>query len=168
MSGVSYFWTKDNAYCIVLNTNSKLFNIDFFPSNIDRTKYSIQFNSVRFLRYWYNPGSKTVLIALKESTFLFVSDKIIMFKLEQGDMIVRPVSSRNGKFTAVMTRFHTLLFNEDSVMCHIVSKDNLRPAEFNMNFTIDENFDSKYASIWTEFNVVHDAKLTRLLLVNNL
>ena len=168
MPGVMYNWSKDNTYCTVINYNAKIFNIDYFPSNIDKSKYSNLFSNVRFLRYWIIPGTKSILIALRESTYLFIRDKIITFKLEPGDMIVRWVISGDNKCTIVMTRFHTLLFNEENSMYHILSKDTFRPPEFNLGFIVDESFDAKYASVWTEYNVLHDAKNTRLLLANNL
>jgi hypothetical protein len=168
MSGKSYFWTKENMYCVVVNTISKRFSIDFFPSPIDKIKYSILFNEVKFLRYWFIPTVKAILIALKDSTYLYVKDKVIVFKMEQGDMLVRPVASRDNKFTAIMTRFHTIVFNEDSVMCRVISKDNLRPPEMNSGFVVNEDFDTKYASVYTEFNIMHDAKLNRTLMINNL
>lgn len=168
MSGKSYYWSKENAYCTIFNTATKKFSIDFFPSPIDKSKYSVLFNDVKFLRFWFIPSVKAILIALKNSTYLFIKDKIVMFKLDDGDMIVRPVSSRDNNFTAIMTRFHTLLFNVESVMCHIISKDTLRPPEMNAGFVISNDFDAKYASIWSEFSVIHDAKTSRTLIINNL
>ena len=168
MSGNTYSWTKDNTYCIITNANTKTFSIDFFPNSIDKSKYSILFNNVKFLKNWYMPGTKSCLIVLKDSTYLYIKEKIIMFKLEKGDMLVRPVTSRDNNFTAIMTRFHTIIFNEKSAMSHLVSKDNLRPPELNIGFVVNEEFNSKYATIWSDFSVIHDADLTRTLLLNNL
>ena len=161
MAGSSYYWTKDNAYCIVVNNAAKTLSIDFFPSNVDKGKYSILLGNLKFLRYWYVPGTKSMLIVLKDSTYLYIRDKVITFKLDSGDMIIRHVSSRDNKFTGVMTRFRTLLFNEECSLSHVVSKDNLRPPEFNSGFLVDESFDAKYASVWSDFTVVHDAKATK-------
>jgi len=168
MSGNTYYWTKDNAYCIVLNNSTKILSIDFFPSNVDKGKYSILLSNIKFLRHWHNPATKSLLIVLKDATYLYIKDKIITFKLESGDMVIRQVSSRCSKFTAVMTRFRTLLFNDECSLCHVISKENLRPPEFNIGFLVDDSFDTKYASIFSDFTVLHDAKTTRLLLANNL
>ena len=41
----TYFWTKDNAYCVVINSITKKLSIDYFPSNTDKSKCAFIFNN---------------------------------------------------------------------------------------------------------------------------
>lgn len=151
------FWLSNDIYNIAFNQTTKSFYVDFIEKTNGKVKKISVLHNLVFIKYW-RIGKDAFLIALRDKHFLYISSKIIHFTMEPGDMVIRLVPSLDRLSTCLMTRFNTILFNQDNEPWYLLDKRSSRPPELLFNFVINDEFKSNYAMLYHNFILMHNGR----------
>jgi hypothetical protein len=156
---MDYLWTSKNIYFLKFYKDHKRLTLEFVPDEKEAYKRCCILNYTRFERYWIIRRSGC-LIALKDGSYIFISNRIYHFTLYPGDLIIRVVMGRDIENFAIMTRFSTYLFNRDTVFSLIDKNTNL-PPDLQFNFVIDEHFYFDKIVLPVDYQIIHNGGLLR-------
>jgi hypothetical protein len=163
---MQYYWTKDSLYRVALNRTTRRFYVDYLVDRLNKNSLVNVIYNLDYLKSWYI-NNTSVLIALKNRNYIYISSKIIHFSMDEGDMIVRFIPSYGNMASSLITRFNTIFINEDEEPYYLIDKTISRPPELNVGFRIDEEFKTKYAMLYHQFILMHSGKDIRNIYHNN-
>ena len=144
---MQHFWTRKDLYYVSLDRSRKRFYVDFISNTRSRNGRVNVFYDLEFLTFWFTRND-SVLIALKDRDYLYISDRIVQFKMDEGDMVVRFLPSSGNTASALLTRFNTIYFNENADMYYLIDRTTSRPPELHVGFKVDDEFNAKYAMLY--------------------
>lgn len=151
---MEYIWTNRNTYFLKFDKNTKRFSVDYIPDDKAINKRCCVLNHTQYVKLW-TVRRCVVLILLKDGSYLFVSDRIYHFNLYPGDMIIRLISGHSEGIFCIMTRFSTLLMN-NNIITSLTDNNTKLPPELTGNFMINEDFYFDKTITIQDYEVIHN------------